>query len=169
MKCSMTMRVLPRRVRCHHPRDRFTWVKTTDGRSRWGDPHVPTTQVWRRCLQNVRRLAIWVNPSTSTVGVGRGDLNWEAAHPGHTVSVGAGTTRAARHADPGKAQRASSRPRSRRGEGSGYARDTSSILRQHFPELLLLPAPSRYRHQSPRNGHLFHAIRWPVSTGSEFP
>jgi hypothetical protein len=29
MKCSMTTSVLPGRVGCHHPRDRFTRVKTT--------------------------------------------------------------------------------------------------------------------------------------------
>jgi hypothetical protein len=28
MQCSMTMSVLSSRVRCHHPRDQFTRVKT---------------------------------------------------------------------------------------------------------------------------------------------
>jgi hypothetical protein len=109
MNCSMTTSVLPGRVRCHHPRVRFTRVKATDGCGGWGDPapHVPTTQgLPPRCLPNVRRLAVRANPLTSTVGAGHSDPSWEAAYRGHSVSVGAGTARAARHADPSRAHQA---------------------------------------------------------------
>jgi hypothetical protein len=98
-----TMSVLPGRVRCHHPRDRFTRVQTTDGRGRWGGRapmyRQPTSAGHPAFSYGTTEMS---RPDGCNNG---GSLRSprrqpEARRAWDVVSVGAGTARAARRIAP---------------------------------------------------------------------